>query len=320
MRILSAALLLGASLPLSLPRALGAQPTAAPRAHAGAGGARVDAHARNAAKAAPIAELTLVPQRTRWALDVKVGGRPFRFGLDLGGGLTLVSRRVAEAAGCTPWGRVTGYQMMGHRLDSPRCDSVAVDVGTFRVTPPVSLVLPPADVESNDKNLDGSLALDAFDGRALTFDLAEGHLTVESPASLALRVRGMTPLRIRVAREVSGRAVSLLVAVPTAKGTLWMELDSGNGGTVLVSKPYAALVGLDSAAAGPQHGEFDLLPGVRVTTDRAFTPDMIIDGNLGMPFLRRWLITVDLASGRAWIAPNPSAAASAPEPALPPKP
>jgi hypothetical protein len=46
---------------------------------------------------------------------------------------------------------------------------------------------------------------------------------------------------------------------------------------------------------------------------------LAIDGNLGMPFLRRWLITVDLASGRGWIAPNTSQAAPAPEPPLPPK-
>lgn len=274
--------------------------------------------ARAAAK--PIAELTLVPQRTRWALDVKVGGQPFRFGLDIGGGLTLLSTRAASAGGCTPWGRVTGFQMTGHRLDAARCDSVAIDAGGLRITPPISLVLPPEAVESGDANLDGSIALDAFEGRAITLDLANGKLVVESTESQAERVRGMTPLRISMAREAAGHSITVHVAVPTAKGTAWMELDSGNGGTVLVSKPYAALVGLDSTAAGPQHAEFDLLPNVRVKTDRAFTPDMTIDGNLGMPFLRRWLVTLDLASGRAWIAPGIGPAASAPEPALPPKP
>jgi hypothetical protein len=175
-------------------------------------------------------------------------------------------------------------------------------------------------VESNDTNLAGSLALDAFDGRAITLDLADGHLIVESPASLAERVRGMTPLPIHVGREAGGRAVSVFAAVPTPKGPIWMELDCGNGGTILVSKPYAALLGLDSTAAGPQHGEFDVVKGVRVRSDRIMTPNMIIDGNLGMPFLRRWLITLDLATSRAWIAPNTSAAATAPEPPLPPKP
>ena len=260
-----------------------------------------------------------MPQRTRWAIDVRVGGQPFRFGLDIGGGITLISPRAASAAGCTPWGRVTGFQMMGHRLDAARCDSVAIDAGGLRVTPAVSAVMPTETVEAGDKNLDGSLALDAFEGRAITLDLANGRLTVESAASLEERVRGMTPLPIRLGREASGRAIVALAAVPTPKGTAWMELDCGNGGTVLVSKPYAALLGLDSTAAGPQHASFELLPNVRVETTHAFTPDMIMDGNLGMPFLRRWLITLDLASGRAWIAPGIGPAASAPEPALPPK-
>ena len=33
-----------------------------------------------------------------------------------------------------------------------------------------------------------------------------------------------------------------------------------------------------------------------------FTPDMILDGNLGMPFLRDKVLTMDLAQGRLWIA------------------
>jgi hypothetical protein len=36
---------------------------------------------------------------------------------------------------------------------------------------------------------------------------------------------------------------------------------------------------------------------------RAFTPSMIIDGNLGMPFLHDKIVTLDLAQGRLWIQP-----------------
>jgi hypothetical protein len=34
----------------------------------------------------------------------------------------------------------------------------------------------------------------------------------------------------------------------------------------------------------------------------AFTPDMIIDGNIGMPFLKKVVLTLDLRAGRVWIA------------------
>jgi len=42
-------------------------------------------------------------------------------------------------------------------------------------------------------------------------------------------------------------------------------------------------------------------PGLRATGP-AFTPDMILDGNLGMPFLKDKAVTLDLALGRLWIA------------------
>lgn len=32
-----------------------------------------------------------------------------------------------------------------------------------------------------------------------------------------------------------------------------------------------------------------------------FTPDFTIDGNIGMPFLKDWVITLDLAEGRLWV-------------------
>ena len=38
------------------------------------------------------------------------------------------------------------------------------------------------------------------------------------------------------------------------------------------------------------------------TTD-AFIADPIMDGNLGMPFLRHWVLTLDLQAGLKWIAP-----------------
>jgi hypothetical protein len=267
---------------------------------------------------APEAEFTLEPHRTRWALSVEVNGHPFRFGLDTGGGVTLISPDVVAAAGCAPWGRMTGYTMSGRRLDGPRCDGVTIAIAGHPFTPPVTAVLAPELIEPNDRELAGSLALDAFEGRAVTLDFGSGRLIVESPASLAARVRTMTPLPIRLVRELGGRSLVPVAAVPTASGPLWFELDSGNGGTVLVRKTYAALFGLDSTAAGPQAGDVAVLPAVHARTDRIFTPDMIIDGNLGMPFLRNWVVTLDLAAARAWIAPT--AATLAPLPPLPPKP
>lgn len=257
---------------------------------------------RHAASAEPIAVIQLEPWRTRWVVSAVVGGTQRRYLLDTGAGLSFVSAATASAAGCRPWGRLTGFNMFGRRGDTPRCDGMAFDIGGRRYTPTAVGLIDMAKLNPRDSALDGLVALDMFADRAVTLDLAKGRIVVESEGSLAERVRGMTPLPIRVNREASGFSISVLAGVPSERGTLWMELDSGNGGTILVSKPVAALVGLDSAVGGKQRADFALAPGVRVSSDDGYTPDMTMDGNLGMPFLRHWLVTLDLPGRRAWIA------------------
>jgi hypothetical protein len=154
--------------------------------------------------------------------------------------------------------------------------------------------------------IEGLLALDVFAGRTITLDFAGGHLYVESPGSAANRIAGARELPVRLSREVQGLALAVNLEVPTPQGTARFELDSGNGGTLLVSKPYAALFGLDPGAQGPQPVRIPLADGI-VAEGLAFTPDMNIDGNLGMPFLKDWIVTLDLAAGRMWVRRNPVA-------------
>lgn len=259
------------------------------------------------ASAEPEAVIALERWRTRWVLRADVAGAPRRLLLDTGGGLTLLSPSVTAAAGCTPWGRLTGYNMFGRRFDGPHCDGIPLAVDGHRFVPAVTGLVNMAKLNPADSTLDGIASLDLFEGRTITLDFARGRLVVESPASLRARIGAMRPLPMRVKREVEGLALAVLVGVPTRHGLLWMELDSGNGGTVLVSKPVAALVGLDSAVAGRQTADFALAEGIRVRTAHAFTPDLIMDGNLGMPFLREWVVTLDLQAGLGWIAPAEAA-------------
>lgn len=256
-----------------------------------------------ASAAAPVAVITLDRWRTRWTLTATVGGRQRRYLFDTGGGLSFVSSATATAAGCTPWGRITGYNMFGKRGDGPRCDSIAFDIGGRRYAPPVTGIIDMGMLNPRDSALDGIIGLNMFADRALTLDLATGRIVVESDESLAERVRGMTPLPVRINREVAGFALSVYAGVPSERGTLWLELDSGNGGTVLVSKPVARLLGLDPDAKEKQHADFLVVGSARARTEDAYTPDMIMDGNLGMPFLKNWVVTLDLRTGRGWLAP-----------------
>jgi len=253
-------------------------------------------------RAVPVATIAMKPWRTRWAIEAQVGGKNGLYLLDTGAGISLISAESAARAGCVPWGRLTGFNMMGERSQGPHCgQAITFGISGVEAWSPLTGIIDMGSVNPRDAELDGIIGLNAFEGRTVTFDFSAGTLIVESEASRIARVATMRPLQIRLKREIDGSALAVMLAVPSSKGPLWFELDSGNGGTVLVSRPVADLVGLDPAAEGRQKADFAILGDIRAKTDDAFTPDMIMDGNLGMPFLRNWVLTFDLARGLAWI-------------------
>ena len=80
----------------------------------------------------------------------------------------------------------------------------------------------------------------------------------------------------------------------------WLILDSGAGGVSLIAKEYAGVFGLDPARK-EQHLKYEIAPGVPVDSPVIVT-DMIMDGNLGQPFMSQYIITLDLARSRLWLA------------------
>ncbi|WP_158703130.1 retropepsin-like aspartic protease [Allosphingosinicella vermicomposti] len=264
-------------------------------------------------KAQPEAVIELIPWRNRWVMEAEIGGKVRKYLFDTGGGLTLIHPDTAKAAGCEPWGQLTGFRMMGQRGDGPRCDGLAMKVGGLTLAPQVLTLIDMGQLNPLDSELDGIIGLNLFENKTITIDFAAGIVTIENEASRNERIADLRPLPIRLKREVDGLALAVHAAVPTEKGPVFLELDSGNGGTILINKPIAQLLGMDPKAEGKQKADFKVVGDIRATTEDAFTPDMIMEGNLGMPFLRNWVITLDLAHGLAWIGKPPVP----PRPALP---
>ncbi len=80
----------------------------------------------------------------------------------------------------------------------------------------------------------------------------------------------------------------------------WLILDSGAGGVSLIAREYARAFGLDPEGK-EQRLAYEIAPGVPVDSPVLVT-DMIMDGNLGQPFLSRYVVTLDLAESRMWLA------------------
>ena len=108
----------------------------------------------------------------------------------------------------------------------------------------------------------------------------------------------MKEFPLRVARECSARCLSAFLGVKTPDGMTWLNIDTAAGGVSLISKEYAPTFGLDPDKK-EQTLNFPLADGI-VIGGPVFVTDMIMDGNLGQPFLSRYVMTIDLKGGRIW--------------------
>jgi hypothetical protein len=109
----------------------------------------------------------------------------------------------------------------------------------------------------------------------------------------------MKELTMRLSRDCSARCLNAFLGVPTTEGMTWLILDSGAGGVSLIAKEYARIFGLDPDVK-EQRLKHEIAPGITVDSPVMVT-DMIMDGNLGQPFLSRYIVTLDLQNGRIWI-------------------
>ena len=239
-------------------------------------------------------------RKALWKVHVTVKGKPGDFLLDTGGGVTLLSHEFAKSIECKFWGRTTGYNMFGKKSEGPHCDNVQITAGDVALTPVNVGKIDFGDQFAGDKSPDGLLSLDAFDGKAITLDQTAGTLTIETPLSLANRTKTMKELPFRISRECSARCLSVFVGVPTKEGMTWLILDSGAGGVSLISKDHATFFGLEPEGK-EQRLKYEVAPGVPIDSPVVVT-DMIMDGNLGQPFMSKYIMTFDLAHGRLWVA------------------
>jgi hypothetical protein len=224
-------------------------------------------------------------------VDVEIAGQTRPFLLDTGAGITVVTPEVARLAGCTPFGRGTGFRHSGERIDVPRCQTVPLRLGPLTLSPEAGVM----DLATLGlQGVDGLVALQ-------TLDLTGRRLILETPASLAQRVRGMKQLSVRPSRQVGGASLDYMVEVSAPRGNLWLELDSGNMGPVLLSPHALEQLGVD-IPDGESRPVTLGLRGLGPTELEAVRRDTIYDGLLNAVFFEGRLVTFDLPAGRLWVS------------------
>jgi hypothetical protein len=236
-------------------------------------------------------------------LRVQVGGDSADYLFDTGGGVTVISPQDSALLGCVAGGRGFGVRLTGEALTGRNCANVTIGVGPLQVTTDAGVMDLARLLGPNVPRVRGLISLSAFEGRAITLDLAHERLIVETPASLAERVKTMTDVPVRIATGEHGGQLTAYVGVRAQNGAmLWLEWDSENNASTLMA-PYAiALLGGDSASRASDL-RVALAPGRGVVIPVLRKDNMIHDGVLSAGFIERAVWTVDLAHGRMWAGP-----------------
>lgn len=238
-------------------------------------------------------------RKALWKVNVTVMGKTGDFLFDTGGGITLLATEFSKEIDCTFGGRFTGYNMFGKKGGGPYCSDVQLSSRGVALTPVNVGRMSLDGYFPGDKAPDGLLSLDSFDGKVITIDQRAGTITLETEKSLKKRIKTMKEYPMRIARECSGRCLSAFLGVKTSGGMTWLNIDTGAGGVSIFSKEYAPLFGLGDAEKG-QEVSYAIDENIRITGP-AMVTEMIMDGNLGQPFLAKYVLTLDLKAGRLWL-------------------
>ena len=261
------------------------------------------------AEAQPATEIALDHEALGKAatIAVTVNGKTYPFLFDTGSGVTVVSPEVAKEAGCVPFGRVSGLETLGKRVDLERCDGITLQAGghSAKMDTAVRNIMPFFSPQT--PRIGGVISLSAFAGRAVTVDLKKNRLIVETDATLLERTAGMRKLRTRVSRPFAGIGLEVLAEAATPNGNVWVQFDTGNTNWSHISPHSLRQMGISldapNKAKTVKPVTLDLI-GFGGFEFMARERDLVHDVRLNYDTLTTIVYTVDLRSGEMWMKVN----------------
>lgn len=236
------------------------------------------------------------------------GGRPARFLVDTGIGISLVHPALVDRAGLQLTGdEMTGRRMSGQEVRAPLVTLPLLRLGTHRVAAATVAVAELGAIDGED-GFDGILGLDLLGELPLTVD---PFAQVVQLGPLEADERTVVPVRVRR----NDRSIELRADLRLPDGQIVeVEIDTGSKATILDSR-YAEACSVDLAADGLRTVEgvdetghrfvrrFARVPGAlmldaavertRFEQPMVMFQDLELDGLIGTDFLDRFVQTYD---------------------------
>jgi len=233
-----------------------------------------------------------------------------RWLLDTWAGVQVVSQATFDKLATTPAGRLTGFRMMGERLDANLYHMPSLEVAGLRREN--VLVAPWAELDGSGIN--GIVSLKFFEQHPITIDFANNKLIVETSQSVAERAAAgaIVPAETQRYRDKAVDVFAYFKLGDSVKAEL--ELDTGSGRRLWIDSRFMAKLGMDPAAdsvtaqerdgqtwhlADLRHVSLWEAPAIATDSIRAtFRDSLIYDGVMGIAFWDGRILTIDLPNRR----------------------
>ena len=240
-------------------------------------------------------------------VEVFVNGKKRLFYFDSGGGISAISPALAKEIGCVPLGEMTAYNAGGMKFSGKRCEDVEMNVDGFAIKRDVAVFDPMQFFPKATTQIDGSIALDAFDAQTVTMDFKGDRLWVEGEKSFKRRIREMKPLVSRLSREGGGGTLDLFIAAQTPRGRIWLLHDTGNTNKLLFRPSAQEQLGINFNGANGEKiikpVKFEMI-GLGGIEAEAREREMIYDGMLSYDIIETIIWTIDFRTGKTWAKMN----------------
>jgi hypothetical protein len=245
-----------------------------------------------------------------------------RFILETGLGLNLISKTFCEKIHCIPQTAYSGNRLSGKKVDVPFTQLSAVSFGNITVKNVQTGVFDMTGFSMTYQGVDGFISLAFFGDQPFTIDYEHSFIIFENTKSLNTRENSGTSVPLKIVQDQMATTAYMPIAfasqAPASAKKIseafraQAEIDTGSEFTILNEKHIAKfhikpadlkqIVSKDKSPSNPQRvatlsGTISPsgAPEMKQNNPRVLFQKMIYDGVIGDDFLRRFIVTFDVA-------------------------